>query len=100
MKIIRESKNLSKLKLSVPGGGFYIFPDMSNFLNTKRPDNGNLILNDDDFANYLLEYAQVVVLPGSTFSKINHFRLVYLRSLETIESGLKQMEMALEALIK
>ena len=79
-------------------GGFYLFPNFSNFLNKRRPDDGKLICSDEDLAMYLLQKAFVVTIPGSKFSKPNHLRIVYLRSFEMIESGFKQLAKALENL--
>jgi aspartate aminotransferase len=45
-----------------PGGAFYVFPNVSGLFG-KRTPGGKALQNSDDFADYLLQDAQVAVVP-------------------------------------
>ncbi len=70
-------------------GAFYLFPDVNQAI-TK------LGLKDDiEFCAYLLENAQVAVVPGSAFGSPGHIRLSYATSNELLSSGLQRIKKAL-----
>ena len=49
-----------------------------------------------DFANLLLEEAQVAVVPGIAFGVDNYVRLSYATSQEKIKEGLNRIKKCLE----
>jgi aspartate aminotransferase len=52
-----------------PGGGFYLFPDVSRYLNEGR--------TSEDFAARILEKTGVAVVPGEAFGMGGHIRISY-----------------------
>ena len=60
----------------VPEGAFYTFADCSGLLGRATPA-GKAIGSDDDVADYLLEEAEVAVVPGSAFGLSPFFRISY-----------------------
>ncbi len=75
-----------------PQGAFYIFPDVSACYHQK----GRNITNSFDLATYLLEKAEVAVVPGAPFGEDRAIRLSFATSLEQIEEGLNRIQEALE----
>ncbi len=79
-----------------PEGAFYIFPDVSQFLNKKFK--GNEIKNSFDLSIYLIEEAKVVTVPGSVFGAEGFLRIAYAASLENLEVGMNRIKEALTQL--
>ncbi len=80
----------------LPHGAFYVFPDVSSLFG--RSHSGGIISNSSDFAAYLLDAADVAVIPGVDFGNDNHIRLSYATSLKNIEEGLKRISSAVKRL--
>ena len=68
-----------------PQGAFYVFPNISALLG--RSANGKKLASPCDFADYLLEAAQVAVVPGEDFGSLENIRFSYATGLEDIEKG-------------
>ena len=66
----------------IPGGAFYAFPNISSFG-----------LSSEDFADLMLEKANVALLPGSNFGSQGEgfVRMVYASSEENIQKALERM---------
>ena len=77
-----------------PEGAFYFFPDIRYYLGKKTPK-GEILEDDGALARYLLEEANVVTIPGSSFLRPNHLRFAYAVSFDTIEGGISKMAEAL-----
>jgi len=84
------------LTCALPDGAFYVFPDVSSLFG--RSYRGQVISNSSDFAAYLLDMANVAVIPGVDFGHDNHVRLSYATSLNNIEEGLKRISSAVTGL--
>jgi aspartate aminotransferase len=69
-----------------PDGAFYIFPNVSRLFG--RSVDGVQINSGQDLALYLLENAQVAVVPGEAFGSKDHIRISYAASVETIREGM------------
>lgn len=78
------------LKCLMPDGAFYIYVDITNYMNKKLC--GQTIKSSLDFAQILLEQGHVAVIPGAAFGTDNFIRLSYATSMETIEKGLDTFE--------
>ncbi len=96
-KIVKDRlKKIKGVKINKPQGAFYIFPDFTNFLGLTY-EKGQ-IKNSFDLANYLLEEANVAVVPGSAFGAEGYLRISYAVSEEEIKEGLERMREALDKL--
>ncbi len=84
---INSIDGLSCLK---PGGAFYIMMNISEVLN--KTIDGNKVEDSFSFADNLLEYKNVAVIPGVAFGADDYIRLSYANSLENIKKGLKRVE--------
>jgi aspartate aminotransferase len=67
-----------------PAGAFYAFPDVTACFRPGREDSSAL-------AEYLLEEAQVVVVPGAAFGNDDHIRISFACSRAALEEGLARM---------
>ena len=82
------------LSCKKPKGAFYVMVNISNAIGKKIK---NIDINGSmDFANLLLEEAQVAVVPGIAFGVDNYVRLSYATSQEKIKEGLNRIKKCLE----
>ena len=72
-KILSE---IDKLKVNLPQGAFYFFPEITNYLNNKTPE-GEKINTANDLALFLLEDGKISLVPGEDFGAPNCIRLSY-----------------------
>lgn len=85
------------LKLNVPEGAFYIFPDVSAYFG--KSYNGFTVKNGVDVVEYLLDYAHVATVDGESFGDDNCIRLSYAASEETLIEAAKRIREALVKLV-
>jgi len=85
--------NIPGLKLNVPEGAFYVFPDVSSYFG--KTLRGKLINNADDFSMYLLSEANVATVTGDAFGNPNCIRFSYATSEELLTEALRRIKEAL-----
>lgn len=88
--LIRE---IPGLKINVPEGAFYVFPDVSSFFG--KTLRGKLINNADDLSMYLLSEANVASVTGDAFGNPNCIRISYATSEELLTEAFKRIKEAL-----
>jgi aspartate aminotransferase len=89
-KYMAERLNAIKgVECSEPTGAFYCFPDVSGHFG--REIGGVKITGSMNFAQALLEQANVALVPGLPFGCDNNVRLSFACSLEQITKGLDRM---------
>jgi len=86
----RRLNDIEGVKCCEPTGAFYCFPDVSSHYG--RNINGALIKGSMDFAQALLEQANVALVPGVPFGCDTNVRLSFACSLEQITKGLDRIE--------
>ncbi|MGD1153750.1 MAG: pyridoxal phosphate-dependent aminotransferase [Syntrophales bacterium] len=94
--IVEKLNAIPGVTCALPDGAFYVFPDVSSLFG--RSYEGQTLSNSSDFAAYLLDRANVAVIPGVDFGDDNHIRLSYATSLKNIEEGLKRINSAVKGL--
>ncbi|HRT26625.1 MAG TPA: pyridoxal phosphate-dependent aminotransferase [Syntrophales bacterium] len=77
-----------------PQGAFYAFPNTADLYG--KSFRGRRVEGSVDLAAYLLDEAEVAVVPGEPFGSDEHIRLSFATSMENIEEGLKRIRQALE----
>jgi aspartate aminotransferase len=87
---------ISGLKLNIPQGAFYIFPECSSYFG-KSWKNG-VIANASDLCMYLLQQAHVAVVTGDAFGAPNYFRISYAASEDKLKIAAQRMKESLDAL--
>lgn len=81
---------------NLPKGAFYIFPNVTKLFSKKH--NGQEIGDCTNLCMYLLEEAQVGLVPGDAFGSPNCIRISYAASEETLREALKRIKSAIEKL--
>ena len=79
-----------------PEGAFYVFPNVSGLYG--RSFNGKQVKSSADITEFLLEKANVAVVPGVVFGNDNHIRLSYATSMRNIEEGMTRIKTAFSQL--
>ncbi|WPX97364.1 pyridoxal phosphate-dependent aminotransferase [Candidatus Bandiella euplotis] len=95
--VIGLLKNIRGITTPYPNGAFYIFPSCEQLIG-KRTQNGRIINDDSDFADYLLEEALVAVVPGIAFGTKNFFRISYATSEELLKEACARIKLACDKL--
>ncbi len=76
-------------KTSPGTGAFYLFPDVKNVIEKKG------FSDDVELSEYLIETANVAVVPGSAFGSIGYIRLSYATGLEQIKEAVERISKSL-----
>jgi aspartate aminotransferase len=90
-------KDLPGLKVNMPEGAFYFFPDVSHYFG--KSDGEMTVKDADDFCIYILAKAHVALVTGSAFGDPNAVRLSYAASEAELQEAIKRIKTAL-ALLK
>ncbi len=100
----KRAKFLTSLLKEIPGiefippqGAFYLFAKVSYYYG-KKTSEGKEIKNSVDFAEYLLDFAKVAVVPGVAFGDDNFIRISFANSEENLEKACLRIREALERL--
>ena len=80
---------------NIPGGAFYVFPDISHYFG--RTIDGFEINNASDMSMFLLEKALVATVTGNAFGNPNCIRISYAASKEQIVEAVKRIKSAIES---
>jgi aspartate aminotransferase len=86
-------KEIPGLKINVPEGAFYVFPDVSSFFG--KTLRGQFIKDATDFSMYLLAEANVATVTGDAFGNPNCIRFSYATSEELLIEALRRIKEAL-----
>jgi aspartate aminotransferase len=93
IKMIRE---IPGMKVNMPMGAFYVFPDISSFFG--KTDGEDTIRNSSDLCMYLLHKAKVAVVSGEAFGDSRCIRLSYALSDEKLVIALTRIKECLARL--
>jgi aspartate aminotransferase len=72
------------IRCALPGGAFYLFPDIREHLSRRRPDSVAL-------ATALLDEAHVAVVPGEAFAGPGHIRISFARPMAELADGARRI---------
>jgi aspartate aminotransferase len=76
-----------------PQGAFYVFPNVGSYYG--RSFGEKVIRSSAEMATYLLDEANVALVPGGDFGHDDHIRISYATSMEQIEKGVERIRLAL-----
>jgi len=87
--VCKRLKSMPGLELVEPYGAFYVLPHING-----------IEMTPEEFSIYLLENAQIAVVPGAAFGDFaeNTIRISYANSYENLEKAMDQMKKAINAL--
>jgi aspartate aminotransferase len=91
--VVRLMREIPGIKLNVPEGAFYVFPDVSSFFG--KTFNGTTINTADDLAMYLLSEANVATVTGEAFGNANCLRISYATSEDLLTEAIRRIKEAL-----
>lgn len=91
VEMLREIKGFD---LNVPGGAFYVFPNISYFFGKELK--GHKIDNANDFSMFLLEEANVATVTGDAFGAPECIRMSYAASENQLREAIKRIKTAIE----
>jgi aspartate aminotransferase len=94
--LISQLNSIPGVRCLTPTGAFYAFPNTSSFYG--RSAGNRQIASSSDLALYLLEKANVALVPGGAFGDDHFIRLSYATSLEEIKKGVDRIREALDNL--
>jgi len=94
LELIKEYMPLSTCV--EPDGAFYLFPSIDKYIG--RSYNGKKITGSVDLATFILEEANVAVVPGLAFGMDNNIRFSVATSIDEIREGIKRTGEALSKL--
>jgi aspartate aminotransferase len=94
--IVERLNAIPGMRCFKPQGAFYVFPNVSAFLG--KTAKGKQLASPCDLADYLLEEAQVAVVPGEDFGSQEHIRFSYATATENIEEGCRRVAVAVSKL--
>lgn len=89
-------KDIKGLVTNNPEGAFYIFPDVRYYFG--RSNGSTVIKNASDLCAYILEKANVSLVPGDAFGDGNCIRISYAASESKLREAVKRIKSALESL--
>ena len=94
--IVSLFKAIPGMRVNVPDGAFYLFPEVSAFFGKRA---GETVINDaGDLALYLLNEAHVATVSGDAFCCPGYIRLSYATSDDNIREAARRIAAALEKL--
>lgn len=85
------------LRLSKPDGAFYLYPSVAGLIG-KRTSAGQVLRSDVDVSLYLLDFASVAVMDGTSYGLSPYLRLSFATSMSAIELGCANIRRACEAI--
>jgi aspartate aminotransferase len=94
--VISLCKEIPGMKLNVPEGAFYLFPEVNSYYGKSAGD--RKINNAADLAMYLLEVGHVATVGGAAFGAPECLRFSYATSDENLIEAIKRIKEALAAL--
>ncbi len=94
--VVKLASDIPGLKVNVPQGAFYIFPDCSAYFGKSVGD--KTINTPEDLALYLLEEVYVACVGGTAFGAPNCIRMSYATSDEKLIEAFGRIKTALEKL--
>ncbi len=89
-------KDIPGLKVNLPAGAFYFFPEVSSFFG--KSFEGEVIKNADDLSLYLLHKGHVATVSGDSFGDPNSIRLSYAAADDKLIEAMKRIKSALAQL--
>jgi aspartate aminotransferase len=93
--VVNALNKIPGVKCIMAGGAFYAFPDTRQAI-AKLHQRGTIkAATDIAFSEYLLEHAEIAVVPGSAFGSEGYIRLSFATSMDNLQKALERLAKAL-----
>lgn len=96
-KTIELVSKIPNVKLSVPDGAFYIFPDLSDYFG--KSHEGDVITDSAALCMFILNVANVSSVMGDAFGEPKCIRFSFANNMENIEKAWGRISSALQLLV-
>lgn len=93
--VVEALNRLPGVRCDLPKGAFYVFFDVRGLLGEETG-----FAQDLDLAAYLLEEANVALVPGTGFGAPGFMRLSYATSMDDLREGMRRIEAALDKALR
>jgi aspartate aminotransferase len=91
---LERLRRIPWIRCHQPQGAFYLYPDISAVIGRKH------IHSTAQFAEQLLEEAEVAVVPGEAFGTRDHIRITFAVSMRDLERGIDRLSRFLLGLME
>ncbi|MCH8170620.1 MAG: pyridoxal phosphate-dependent aminotransferase [Bacteroidetes bacterium] len=88
--IVKELQSIDGINCPTPKGAFYTFFDVSNYYN--KSFNNFTVIDSISFCNYLINEANIGLVPGVAFGNDNCVRMSYAASMDDIKEGISRLK--------
>ncbi|CAM6094796.1 unnamed protein product [Calypogeia fissa] len=95
--MVKRLLAMEGVKLSVPKGAFYLFPDFSSYYGSEVEGYGT-ITNAESLCEFFLDKCLVALVPGDAFGDPKCLRISYAASVEELETAMERIEKGLTLL--
>lgn len=94
--VIKLLSEVQGIKLNLPQGAFYVFPDISYYFG--KSDGETMIKTANDLCMYFLHKAHVSIVTGAAFGEPNCVRISYAAADEKLVEAIRRIKLALSYL--
>ena len=92
--VIQELQKIPGIRCIPSDGTFYTFPNVEGLYNKELG-----IINDMEVTEYLLNEANIAVVPGTAFGGAGHIRICYTTSMNNLVEAMKRIRSAAVKLV-
>lgn len=96
-RMFQQLNAIEDLKVILPPGAFYFYPDFSAYFGKKTPS-GDTINTIDELCLYLIDEVGLALVPGSAFGTATHARISYAYAPEVLDDAVARLEKGLGVL--
>jgi aspartate aminotransferase len=97
-RMFTQLQAIDDLKVILPTGAFYFYPDFSSYFGKKTPA-GQTIHTIDELCLYLIDEAGLALVPGAAFGTDVHARISYAYAPDVLDEAVRRLKAGLEKLI-
>ena len=88
--MVEELSKVNGFRVPTPEGAFYVYADVTELLG--KDYDGRTVTTSLDLADYILEEAEVAVVPGEAFGPSGYVRLSYALGDEQLLEGVQRIQ--------
>lgn len=95
--VVEGFKSVEGFRTNVPGGAFYLFPEVSALFG--HSFNGHQVNDANDLCMYFLNECHVAMVPGEAFGAPGYVRLSYATSEDKLLEAIRRIKVGVEKLL-
>ncbi len=95
--VLTHLRDMNGIHTPTPDGAFYTFSSWMGLKGGMTPS-GQKLVSDHDFCSYILDSANVTIIPGTGFAAPGHFRISYACDANDLATALTRMADAVAAI--